>query len=110
VEVANGAVTYGDDDDVAVSDVRRGEETTPSSRSAAVPMDHLGKMMRGSTVVIVEVLVFVIIVEKPSSARALAAKSAGSVAPMAGNGLAEPAVRINLTRGDDTTGERQKAR
>jgi len=49
-------VTYGDDDDdVAVLEVRRGEKSRSSRRSAAVPRDHRGKMIRGSTVVIVEV-------------------------------------------------------
>lgn len=50
-------MTYGDDDDddVAVLEVRRGEKSRTSRRSAAVPRDHRGKMIRGSTVVIVEV-------------------------------------------------------
>ena len=49
-------MTYGDDDDVAVLEVRRDNETMLSSpRSVAVLRDHRGKMIRGSTVVIVEV-------------------------------------------------------
>ena len=49
-------MTYGDDDDdVAVLEVRRGEKSRTSRSSAAVPRDHRGKMIRGSTVVIVEV-------------------------------------------------------
>ena len=36
-------------------EVRRGEKSRTSRRSAAVPRDHRGKMIRGSTVVIVEV-------------------------------------------------------